>query len=98
MLTDNKYINRLCWFLLVVWIVGLLSMTFIPKSYGEDSPIEPYDQELTTTDKAKIAVGTCLFGLFWADTTPEETEYIYEVEDGVENPIPIGIIKKKRDP
>jgi ABC-type Fe3+ transport system substrate-binding protein len=86
-------------FMIIVWVIGLffIAMT-APNVYGAE-PKQDTQQELTVGDKAKIAAGVCLFGLFWSDTKPEETEYIYDMDNGyVANPIPIGIIKKEKKP
>jgi len=85
-------------FMAVVWIIGLFFMAIYPKSCDGAEP-EPTQQELTFTDKAKVAGGLCLFGLFWtSEQKPEEMEYIYSTDGIVENPIPIGIIKKEKKP
>ena len=85
-------------FVVIVWIIGLwfIAMT-TPNVFGAE-PKQDTQQELTVGDKAKIAAGVCLFGLFWSDTKPEEMEYIYSTDGIVENPIPIGIIKKEKKP
>lgn len=85
-------------FIIIVWIIGLLFMVMYPRSCDGAEP-EPQQQELTFADKAKVAGGICLFGLFWSDPKPDETEYIYDMDNGyVADPIPTGIIKKDTKP
>lgn len=98
MLTTNKYINRICWFLVVVWAVIILFLYFPKGCYAEDKP--QTQQELTIGDKAKIAVGTCLFGLFWSDPLPDSKDesYMYPTDNPyTHDPIPNGVIKEKGD-
>jgi len=88
-------------FMIIVWIIGLFFIAITaPNVYGAEPKTEPTQQELTFTDKAKVVGGLCLFGLFWtSEQKPEETEYIYDMDNGyVANPIPIGIIKKEKKP
>jgi len=84
--------------MIVIWIIVLLFTVFTLDGKGAE-PEQDTQQELTVGDKAKIAAGVCLFGLFWSDTKPEETEYIYSTDDnGAVNPIPIGVIRKEKKP
>jgi ABC-type Fe3+ transport system substrate-binding protein len=85
--------------MIIVWVIGLffIAMT-TPNVFGAEP--EPTQQELSFADKAKVAGGLCLFGLFWSGKEkPEEVEYVYDMDNGyVANPIPTGMIKKEKKP